>query len=293
MSTEVPEAAVEEVSGALARNFANFSSPQWIEIAGGQARSGADQAAAQLALGETVEWMTPGIVHRHGKVWPGAILLVTPHRLIVSASRGAIRAKREVSSLYRGPESLIGVSPRQLPGTSDEYWMLEIATQQGPFLFAIPNFPGSDVLAQITATFISRRAQFTQESGILVDGAPWGTVAPTAQAAPPEGGDPFEAAKADLAAPVEDGGPATEAFVWSAAAEPAPENLWSPAEEPAPMYTPPEPEPAPVYTPPEPEPEPEHEPVAALPAADWYADPLGEAALRYWDGQAWTQHTAN
>lgn len=27
--------------------------------------------------------------------------------------------------------------------------------------------------------------------------------------------------------------------------------------------------------------------------ADWYADPQGEARLRYWDGSAWTSHTSN
>lgn len=237
MSTDVSEAAVEEVGAALSRNFASFGSQQWVEIGKAQAKSGAAQAAAQLALGETVEWTTPGIVHRHGKVWPNAILLVTPHRLIVSASRGSIRAKHEVSSLYRGPESLVGVWQRLLPGTPTDYWTLEIATQQGPFLFAIPTFPGSEDLAQITAAFISRRAQFTPESGTLLDGVPWGTAAVAEPAAIPEGGDPFEAAKADLAA--------------------------------------------------------EPEPVAALPPPDWYPDPLGEAGLRYWDGQAWTQHTAN
>jgi len=30
-----------------------------------------------------------------------------------------------------------------------------------------------------------------------------------------------------------------------------------------------------------------------LPPADWYADPHGVARLRYWDGQAWTEHTAD
>lgn len=35
-------------------------------------------------------------------------------------------------------------------------------------------------------------------------------------------------------------------------------------------------------------------PVAAapLPPADWYADPHGVARLRYWDGDAWTDHTS-
>ncbi|MEA2350192.1 MAG: hypothetical protein QOG86_1133, partial [Thermoleophilaceae bacterium] len=26
--------------------------------------------------------------------------------------------------------------------------------------------------------------------------------------------------------------------------------------------------------------------------AGWYADPSGQARLRYWDGSAWTEHTA-
>lgn len=30
-----------------------------------------------------------------------------------------------------------------------------------------------------------------------------------------------------------------------------------------------------------------------LPPADWYADPHRVARLRYWDGQAWTEHTAD
>jgi hypothetical protein len=27
-------------------------------------------------------------------------------------------------------------------------------------------------------------------------------------------------------------------------------------------------------------------------AADWYPDPHGQARLRYWDGQRWTDHTS-
>jgi Domain of unknown function (DUF4234)/Protein of unknown function (DUF2510) len=30
----------------------------------------------------------------------------------------------------------------------------------------------------------------------------------------------------------------------------------------------------------------------ATPPADWYPDPTGQARLRYWDGEHWTQHTA-
>ena len=47
------------------------------------------------------------------------------------------------------------------------------------------------------------------------------------------------------------------------------------------------------------EPEPEPEPVAeAAPAAEsavpagWYADPSGRFELRYWDGNAWTEHVS-
>lgn len=31
---------------------------------------------------------------------------------------------------------------------------------------------------------------------------------------------------------------------------------------------------------------------APLPPADWYPDPTGSARLRYWNGSAWTEHTA-
>lgn len=32
---------------------------------------------------------------------------------------------------------------------------------------------------------------------------------------------------------------------------------------------------------------------AGAPAPDWYPDPKGEKRLRYWDGSAWTDHTAD
>jgi hypothetical protein len=71
------------------------------------------------------------------------------------------------------------------------------------------------------------------------------------------------------------------------AAEPPPDpGATRISEQPAPEPPPPAPEPAPpAAEPPPPAPE-------ALPPADWYADPYGQARLRYWDGQAWTQHTA-
>ena len=49
---------------------------------------------------------------------------------------------------------------------------------------------------------------------------------------------------------------------------------------------PPPPEPPPPPPPPEPEPAP------TVPA-DWYPDPHGKHRLRYWDGSAWTDHTAD
>ena len=33
--------------------------------------------------------------------------------------------------------------------------------------------------------------------------------------------------------------------------------------------------------------------VTSMPVASWYTDPSGEARLRYWDGQKWTDQTAN
>jgi hypothetical protein len=54
---------------------------------------------------------------------------------------------------------------------------------------------------------------------------------------------------------------------------------------------PPPPPPAPPPPPPPPPP-PEPEPEPAVPA-DWYPDPHGQARLRYWDGAAWTDHTAD
>jgi hypothetical protein len=33
-------------------------------------------------------------------------------------------------------------------------------------------------------------------------------------------------------------------------------------------------------------------PAAPQQKADWYPDPQGQARLRYWDGQRWTDHTS-
>jgi hypothetical protein len=45
-------------------------------------------------------------------------------------------------------------------------------------------------------------------------------------------------------------------------------------------------EPVPTTGPPEPD-------AAAGPPPGWHPDPQGVAALRYWDGQAWTEHTSD
>jgi hypothetical protein len=71
-----------------------------------------------------------------------------------------------------------------------------------------------------------------------------------------------------------------------------PEAASQPAPEPPPVA--PEPPPQAVAEPPPqaaPEPPPEPQQPAAAPP-DWYPDPYGQFRLRYWDGQAWTEHTA-
>jgi uncharacterized RDD family membrane protein YckC len=45
----------------------------------------------------------------------------------------------------------------------------------------------------------------------------------------------------------------------------------------------------PPYAPPPQPPQPQQE---AAQKADWYPDPQGQARLRYWDGQRWTEHTS-
>jgi hypothetical protein len=77
--------------------------------------------------------------------------------------------------------------------------------------------------------------------------------------------------------------PAVEAAP-TAAAEPA---GWAVAPEPAPAA---QPEPTPAV-------QPQAAPAAAAPAtpavpANWYADPSGRFELRYWDGNAWTEHVS-
>jgi hypothetical protein len=77
--------------------------------------------------------------------------------------------------------------------------------------------------------------------------------------------------------------PAVEAAP-AAAAEPA---GWAIAPEPAPAA---QPEPTPAV-------QPQAAPAAAAPAtpavpANWYADPSGRFELRYWDGNAWTEHVS-
>jgi hypothetical protein len=81
--------------------------------------------------------------------------------------------------------------------------------------------------------------------------------------------------------------PAAEAAP-AAVAEPA---GWAVAPEPAPAA---QPEPTPAA---QPEPTPVAAAAAAAPAtpavpANWYADPSGRFELRYWDGNAWTEHVS-
>jgi uncharacterized RDD family membrane protein YckC len=52
------------------------------------------------------------------------------------------------------------------------------------------------------------------------------------------------------------------------------------------------PPPAPEAPPPAPEAPPPAPPRQDAPPANWYPDPQGQARLRYWDGNGWTEHTA-
>jgi hypothetical protein len=45
----------------------------------------------------------------------------------------------------------------------------------------------------------------------------------------------------------------------------------------------------PAYSPPPPQ---QPQPQQPAQKADWYPDPHGQARLRYWDGQRWTEHTS-
>lgn len=60
----------------------------------------------------------------------------------------------------------------------------------------------------------------------------------------------------------------------------------APAPAPAQPAQPAQPAPQPA------QPAPAPEPAASLPPAGWYSDPSGQARLRYWDGQAWTEQTS-
>lgn len=103
----------------------------------------------------------------------------------------------------------------------------------------------------------------------------------------PTGGDvtafltreaPFEAA---AEAPVEAAVAAVaEPAGWAVAPEPAP---LAPIAEAPPAYAP-----APAYTP---APAPAYNPAPAVPSG-WYADPAVRFELRYWDGNAWTEHVS-
>ncbi len=74
---------------------------------------------------------------------------------------------------------------------------------------------------------------------------------------------------------------------WAVAPEPA--SPVAPIVDPAPSYSSSTPsyaaEPAPSYSP---------APASAQPAvpAGWYGDPAGRFELRYWDGDAWTEHVS-
>jgi hypothetical protein len=89
---------------------------------------------------------------------------------------------------------------------------------------------------------------------------------------------------------------------WAVAPEPANTAPVAPVLDPTPSYQPtpsyepaPSAEPAPSYQPiPSYEPAPVVQPAQVAPAvpAGWYADPAARFELRYWDGNAWTEHVS-
>jgi Protein of unknown function (DUF2510) len=95
--------------------------------------------------------------------------------------------------------------------------------------------------------------------------------------------------------PVDDDPVAEDTAVEEPAAEPPVEEpAVEPVDEPAGWGTAPgETEPEPVVTPVAEEPAAaEPAPVESAVPAGWYADPSGRYELRYWDGNAWTEHVS-
>ena len=86
--------------------------------------------------------------------------------------------------------------------------------------------------------------------------------------------------------------PAVVEHVAAAVAQPAVEVAPAPAPEPEPVVEvapAPAPEPDPVVI--VPAAQPTYTPTPTVPAG-WYADPSGRFELRYWDGNAWTEHVS-
>jgi len=86
--------------------------------------------------------------------------------------------------------------------------------------------------------------------------------------------------------------PAAAVQAAPAVAQPAVEVAPAPAPEPEPVVEvapAPAPEPDPVVI--VPAAQPTYTPTPTVPAG-WYADPSGRFELRYWDGNAWTEHVS-
>ena len=129
---------------------------------------------------------------------------------------------------------------------------------------------GTDVAAGVAAGVA---ADVTTEPA--ADEAPAAVSEPAGWASAPEE-TPADASPAEEA-------PAADAPAEAETTEPTVDDLAAQVSEPEPT---PESEP-------QPEPEPEAAPAveSAVPAG-WYADPSGRFELRYWDGNAWTEHVS-
>jgi uncharacterized RDD family membrane protein YckC len=74
-----------------------------------------------------------------------------------------------------------------------------------------------------------------------------------------------------------------------AATVPGPDALGQPVYAPGGQFGAPPTGPPAYSPPPQAPPQPQQQ---AAQKADWYPDPQGQARLRYWDGQRWTEHTS-
>ena len=175
-----------------------------------------------------------------------------------------------VSSSSFDPSALA----RQLTEKSADGWSVISIVSTGSDVTA---FLARDTAAETDRAGASSSVATTTSSRGSSSGAPWSDSTNGASSAP--------AYSPATAAPPEPS--VSEPSGWAVAPEPA--SPVAPIVDPAPSYSSNAPGysagPAPSYSP---------APASAQPAvpAGWYGDPAGRFELRYWDGDAWTEHVS-